>query len=150
MAKAHPRPSMRMITRSRIHILFFIGLAFLILAVARVYAAEISNVVISEVTDASATITWDTDVPTDATINFGLDSRVGTIRDPLFDKKEHSLTIDQLDPSTTYYFRVISADTTGNKSATAGFVFTTKGSTDNARVEKILKEQQKKGFNIER
>ncbi|MFZ2555213.1 MAG: fibronectin type III domain-containing protein [Minisyncoccia bacterium] len=129
-----------MTTRSRLYTLFSLGLVFLIFFVVRAYAAEISNVVISNITDGSATVTWDTDVPTDATINFGLDSRVGTIRDPLFDKKEHSLTIDQLDPSTTYHFRVISADTVGNKSATAGFVFTTKGTTDSSRVEKIIKE----------
>lgn len=131
---------MCMTTRSRFYTLLSLGLACLVFFVVRTYAAEISDVVISKVTDSSATITWNTDVPTDATINFGLDSRVGIIRDPLFDKKEHSLTIDQLDPSTTYHFRVISADTSGNKSATAGFIFSTKGSTDNARVDKIIKE----------
>ncbi|MBP9668904.1 MAG: fibronectin type III domain-containing protein [Candidatus Pacebacteria bacterium] len=93
-------------------------------------AAEISNVKISEITEETATIEWKTDIPTDATINYGLDTNVGMARDPLFDKKEHSLTLENLKPSTTYYFRVVSADPEGNKSTTAGFVFTTKSSTD--------------------
>ncbi len=106
---------------------------------ARVYAAEISNVVISSVDDSSATVTWTTDGPTDGTINYGLDAAVGTVRDPSFSKKAHSLTIENLDPSTTYHFRVVSADEQGNKNATAGFVFTTKGSEAAKAIKEIKK-----------
>lgn len=112
-------------------------------AVLNVYAAEISNVVVSDLTEGSATVNWKTDVNTDATVNYGLDERVGTVRDALFDKKEHQLRIDNLDPSTTYHFRVISSDSAGNKSATAGFVFTTKSGSDSSKVSKIIKEIDK-------
>jgi hypothetical protein len=109
----------------------------------RVYAAEISNVKIVEVTESSATVKWNTDVNTDATINYGLNPDVGVVRYPLFDKKEHTLTIDDLDPSTTYHFRVVSTDEKGNKSATAGFVFSTRGENPNQSTERIEdKEQQ--------
>ncbi len=110
---------------------------------AFIYAAEISNVVITDVSDSAATIQWKTDILTDATINYGTDPRFGIIRDPLFNKKDHSLTIDSLDPSTTYHFRVMSSDPEGNKSATAGFIFTTKATPDKSRVEKIKKDIDK-------
>lgn len=103
------------------------------------YAAEVSDVKIDKVTSSSATITWSTDVTTDATVNYGLDPRVGVVRDPYMDKKTHELTIDKLDPSTTYYFSVISTDDKGNKGASSGFSFTTQGKP----ADKIKKEIQK-------
>ncbi len=106
---------------------------------ARVYAAEISNVTITSVDDTSATVTWTTDGPADGTINYGLDSAVGTVRDPSFSNKTHTLTIENLDPSTQYHFRVVSADEAGNKNATAGFVFTTKGSEAAKAIKEIKK-----------
>ncbi len=124
---------------TRMYVYFFLCGALLAAGISS-YAAEISNVVISNVGETSATIEWKTDVETDATVNFGLDSRVGVVRDPLFNKKEHSLLIDNLDPGTTYHFRVVSADPEGNKSATAGFVFTTKDPVDESKVKKIIKE----------
>lgn len=108
----------------------------------RVYAAEISGVRISDITEGSATIEWNTDVETDATVYFGLDPRVGTVRYPAFDKKEHSLTIDELDPSTTYHFRVQSTDVRGNKSTTAGFVFTTE-SLEDSPVKNVKDPEQR-------
>lgn len=131
----------------RLRLPIFIGALGLLLIgglyAYRVYAAEISNVKITNVTDTSATIEWSTDVNTDATVNFGLDERVGVVRDPEFDTKEHSLTIDRLDPSTTYHFRVLSSDEGGNTSATAGFAFTTKQSADPTQKIKKQIEQVK-------
>src|SRR5262245_43849030 len=98
-----------------------IGLVFFSLAlgaVAYAQTSEISSVTITDMTDSAATIKWTTSALSDGTINFGLDSRVGVIRDPAFDKKDHALTIDELDSATTYYFRVISADEGGNRSTT--------------------------------
>ena len=122
----------------RTHLLILIPAVLAALAI-RVYAAEISQVTIAAVDDSTATITWETDGPTDATINYGLDAAVGVVRDPNFDKKSHSLQIENLDPTTTYHFRVVSADDKGNKNATAGFVFTTKGKP----ADKAIKELKK-------
>lgn len=123
-------------------IVFVLGVcAILGVLFYRAYAAEITNVKITNITDTEATIQWSTDTNTDATVNFGLDERVGVVRDPNFDKKEHSLTIDRLDPLTTYHFRVISADEEGNKSATAGFAFTTKNSeVPNLKIKKQIEK----------
>ncbi len=118
-------------------------IALLILAIAlRAYAAEISAVQISDVKSDSATVTWTTDKNTDATINFGLDQRFGTVRDSAFDKKDHSLTIDSLEPATTYHFRVVSTDVEGNRSTTAGYVFTTKDDQKKIK-DRIIKDIKK-------
>lgn len=114
------------------------GALFLLLMLP-VYAAEISGVSITNVTNSTATVEWNTDTETDATVNYGLDSSYGVVRDATVDTKKHSLTITNLDPATTYHFRVESADVQGNKSATAGFVFTTLGSPS----KKINKEIDK-------
>jgi hypothetical protein len=126
---------------TRVHTYIYCVVAFLIvLTVAlRVYAVEISNVTITAIDDSSATVEWATDGPTDGTINYGLDAAVGLVRDPSFSNKKHSLRIDNLDPTTTYHFRVVSADEAGNRNATAGFVFTTKGSIAAKAVKEIKK-----------
>lgn len=123
----------------RVRVLSIFILLVILLAAMRAYAAEISNVKVSDITDGKATISWETDVSTDATVNYGLDTSVGIVRDPDFEKKQHSLDIVNLDPSTTYHFRVVSSDDEGNTSATAGLVFTTKGSP----ADKIVKDLKK-------
>ena len=120
---------------------FFTCVVLLIFAL-RAVAAEISDVTISDITDNTATIQWHTDVNTDATINYGLDSSVGLARDPTFTSKDHTLTIQDLDPSTTYHFRVVSTDVDGNTSATAGLVFKTKGEPASG-IEKISDREEK-------
>ena len=120
-------------TFSIIAIVFLLGLATL------AHAAEISNVKISSITNGSAQVDWTTDINTDATINYGLDPAVGTVRDPTFTTKNHTLIIPSLDPATVYHFRVISTDLAGTKSATAGCVFTTKGSQADKAIADIKK-----------
>jgi len=114
------------------------GIAFGIFS-SIAYATEISNVDISSLTANSATVSWTTDVSSDATINYGLDNSFGVVRDPTSGTK-HLLTIQNLDPSTTYYFRVVSADSMGNTNATAGFQFTTKGKTP---IDKVIQDIKK-------
>lgn len=122
-------------------IVFILG-ATIVSYALKAYAAEISAVKIKEVTGSSATVEWKTDINTDATINFGLDSRYGTVRDPSSNKKEHSLTIEDLDPATTYHFQVTSADSDGNKTTSQGFVFTTKDDQKKLK-ERIIKDLDK-------
>ena len=107
------------------------------------FAVDISDVKVTDLTDKSASVEWKTDINTDGTINYGLDSNFGVARDPTFTLKNHLLKIENLDPSTTYHFRVISSDEAGNKSATAGFVFTTKSATNQNTAENIIKQLKK-------
>ena len=107
---------------------FFLTIALILVLGAPTYAAEISNVTVTNSTATSTTITWNTDVDTDATVNYGLDTSYGLVRDPSVNNKKHTFTLTNLDPATNYHFQVESSDSAGNKSATAGFVFTTTGS----------------------
>ena len=121
----------------RIRIFFSVAFILVSTVALRAYALEISGVTIKDVTDDTATIEWHSDDVGDATINYGLNSAVGVERDPSFDKKDHTLTIENLDPSTTYYFRVMSTDEKGNKSSSGGFVLTTKSSTKVQNIDTI-------------
>jgi len=85
----------------------------------------ISSIKVASTTDDSAIVTWNTDEPSDSLINYGLDRNYGIARDPVFDKKAHSVVISGLDSGTTYYFRVISSDLGGNQSVSSGFALTT-------------------------
>lgn len=124
-------------------VILIVATLFFASAPLQLFATEISNVRIVEVKNNSAVIEWETDVKTDATVNYGLTPDVGLVRYPLFDKKQHSITLDDLESSTTYYFRVTSVDEKGNKSATGGFVFTTQGTTPQTNTERIQDTEQK-------
>lgn len=125
--------------RSTSTYLYFAVAAALLFVGVPVFAAEIANVTVTDVTEGQATVSWNTDVNTDATVHYGLDSAYGLVRDPTLNSKDHALTITGLDPSTTYHFQVESRDDQGNTSATAGFVFVTPGPIS----KKINREIQK-------
>ncbi len=126
-----------MMQHARTYGVFLFVAAFSMALVA--HAAQISNVTIEDVATTSATINWTTDVNTDAAINYGLDQGVGIVRDPSATSTQHSITIPDLEPATTYYFRAVSTDGSGNTSATAGFAFTTTGSQAAKAVADISK-----------
>ena len=85
----------------------------------------ITNIATSGLTTSSATITWDTDEPADSQIEYGLDTNYGQlVFDPTL-TTSHSLTITGLNPGTTYHFRVLSADGSGNSAASGDNAFTT-------------------------
>lgn len=106
-------------------------------------APVLSNVTISDLDDNSVVVEWETDVNTDAVINYGLNEYHGIMRYPLYDKKKHKIVIDKLEPSTTYHFRVVSSDSHGNRSTSGGFVFTTKGIRGIPGIEEIRVEEER-------
>lgn len=98
-----------------------------------VYAADttppdISNVEISDVTEDSVTVTWETDEDADSLINYGLKEDYGIVRVPTADKTQHSITLDGLDPGRLYHFRVLSSDIEGNQGISADYKVVTTGS----------------------
>ncbi|MEZ4104348.1 MAG: fibronectin type III domain-containing protein [Candidatus Paceibacterota bacterium] len=88
---------------------------------------EISNVEVSEVTDDSITITWETDEEADSLVNFGLQPDLGIVRVPVADRKEHTIKLENLEPGRVYYFRVVSADENGNQGISADYKVQTSG-----------------------
>ena len=93
-------------------------------------APVISNVEIEDITDRSFTITWETDRNADSLINYGLRPDYGIIRQPGANRREHSVTLEDLDPGRVYYFRIVSADENGNQGISADYRIQTSGEFD--------------------
>ncbi len=106
-------------------VLFVLMMAGLVYAQGS--APVIHNVQIEEVTDNEITITWETDKDADSLINYGLQPDYGIIRIPGANRREHSVTLQNLDPGRTYYFRVVSADEDGNQGISADYRVQTEG-----------------------
>ncbi len=102
----------------------------------------ITGVRIASSTDTSAVITWTTDKPSDSIVNFGKQPHYGIMRDPGTDKTTHSVSLDELDASTIYHFRVSSADEYGNQAVSGDFVFTTGGFQDIPDINQVTSQDQ--------
>lgn len=87
----------------------------------------ISGVKVQDVTDNSVTVTWNTDEDADALINYGLQPDYGIVRIPGATTTAHTITLKNLDPGRVYYFRVVSADPTGNQGISADYKVQTTG-----------------------
>ncbi|HXK88055.1 MAG TPA: family 10 glycosylhydrolase [Phycisphaerae bacterium] len=87
-------------------------------------APTISNVA-ADPQDTSATITWTTDQAATSQVEYGLTTAYGTLT-PLDSNlvTNHSVTLTNLQPATTYHYRVISTNAYGNRTS-GDFTFTT-------------------------
>lgn len=98
-------------------------------------APGIENVKINTVSDSSVTVTWETDEDADSAINYSLQPDYGTVRVPVADRTTHSITLDNLEPGRTYYFRVISADENGNQGISADYKILTTGTPQTGQAD---------------
>ncbi len=89
----------------------------------------ISNIKISAVTDSTATISWETDEPSNSVINYGLNSQYGSKEINATQTKTHSLTLTGLSSNTSYHYQVKSADSSNNTANSGDKIFTTKDSS---------------------
>jgi hypothetical protein len=90
-------------------------------------APEITDLQIVDVSEDSVTVTWTTDEDADSAVNYSLQPDLGIARIPTADRTEHSVTLDNLEPGRTYYFRVVSSDEDGNQGISADYRVTTGG-----------------------
>lgn len=92
---------------------------------------EISNISESGITENSATITWDTNEPANSLVEYGTTSAYGstTTRSTTF-LSSHSRTLSNLNPGTTYHYRVVSIDAEENGSNSGNFIFMTPAAPD--------------------
>lgn len=90
---------------------------------------EISSVDVVEVSETSATITWTTNEDADSLVNYGLQEDYGIIRQPEADRTSHTITLENLEPGRTYYFRVVSSDEEGNQGISADYQLQTVGAS---------------------
>lgn len=110
--------------------LFYYAQALPTARAADVTPPDITNVQVTAVGEDTVTITWETDEDADSTVNYGLQEDYGIVRVPTADKTEHSITLDGLEPGRTYYFRVVSSDSTGNQGISANYKVLTEGTPE--------------------
>lgn len=86
----------------------------------------ISNVQVINITETSATVTWDTDETADSAVDYGLtvSYEIGTESSTSL-VTDHSIDLIGLSPATLYHFQVRSADLDANETTASGYSFTT-------------------------
>jgi hypothetical protein len=86
----------------------------------------ISNVVVSNITNTSATITWTTDQPSSSLVNFGTTTGYGsaTTLDPTL-VTSHTVSLTGLTLGTTYDFDVVSTNASAMSANSANATFLT-------------------------
>ncbi|MCE5324772.1 right-handed parallel beta-helix repeat-containing protein [bacterium] len=88
-------------------------------------ALEITDIVVSA-SQGDATVTWTTPIPADSTVEYGLtDSYELTPVSSSSMVTSHSISLTDLDPSTTYHYRVRSTDSCGREQISDDGTFTT-------------------------
>lgn len=86
----------------------------------------ISDIRVINITETGATITWNTDEPANSRVEYGLTDayELGELSAVDF-VTFHSLVLSGLSRETTYHFRVVSTDFSGNTSVSSDQIFTT-------------------------
>ena len=86
----------------------------------------ISDVASSDITENSATITWDTDENSDSLVKYGTTPGVYTMQEyDAADVTAHSIDLTGLSANTTYYYVVNSTDPSDNPAQSGEYSFTT-------------------------
>ncbi len=86
----------------------------------------ISSLTSGSLTSSSAVITWSTDEAATSQVEYGTSSTLtssSSLSSSLV--TSHSVTLNSLSPSTTYYFRAVSQDASGNRATTSLLTLTT-------------------------
>jgi hypothetical protein len=87
--------------------------------------------VMSSTGTSTATVTWFTSERSTSKVEYGTTTSYGSASTLDADLTFfHSVSLNGLDPSTTYHFRVISKDAAGNAATSSDNTFTTKSLTD--------------------
>jgi len=82
--------------------------------------------------ESSTVIKWELNKNATGQIEYGLDNDFGefSVKEESFDWNVHTIKLKNLQPSSTYYYRVISEDPKGNKIISETNTFTTADSVD--------------------
>ncbi|MBC8443152.1 fibronectin type III domain-containing protein, partial [PVC group bacterium] len=90
-----------------------------------VAAPDLSNIRVAKLGAHSATVEWQTDEPATSQVEIGLDTKYGRLVASQGLANVHALRIDQLEPGTTYHYRVSSTDAVGNQAQSGDYVYRT-------------------------
>jgi hypothetical protein len=91
---------------------------------------QITTVQHSGVTNTTATITWNTNLDANSSVNYGTTSSLGTIEDSGTLTKLHSIQLTSLAPETQYFYNVTSCTPEGNCTEEGPEQFVTAESSD--------------------
>ena len=115
--------------------LSLIAIVFLLLAVAGcdgngvtadTTAPVISAFSVTGVTETGATVTWTTDEPSTSEVQYGVSDAYGSSSGPDTSLvTDHSITLSDLTPDTSYHCRVLSKDASDNQAISGDHTFTT-------------------------
>lgn len=99
---------------------------------------EITNIRFDEIGENSATVKWNTDLPTKTNIEV-INTDTGETKkdEELNYLKEHTYQINELDISTGYSVKIVSTDSDGNSSSPSILPFVTVLSTDAPKISNI-------------
>lgn len=90
----------------------------------------ISNVNVSNITQTTATVTWNTNIATDGVVNYGLTAGYGSsASDPAPPSTGHSVTLTGLSAGTTYHYQVTSSAGGGNSASSNDATLATQAPT---------------------
>lgn len=94
-------------------------------------APVISNVQVINITETSATVTWDTNESATSVVNYGLTVlyEVGTESNAAY-VTSHTIDLASLTIGTTYHFQVRSSDSSSNQRIAGDYVFNTLSAPD--------------------
>lgn len=103
---------------------------------------SIDNVKVTDVTATSAIVQWTTDQDADEEVNYCLTPDYGIVRNPTASKREHSLRLENMDPSTIYHLRVTSANSSGDRAFSGDYTVPTKGVVQVKSAQKLVPEER--------
>ncbi|HEX9757357.1 MAG TPA: fibronectin type III domain-containing protein [Nitrospiria bacterium] len=91
----------------------------------------ISSIAVPSISNSNAVITWTTNESATSQVDYGTTTSYGSSSAlNLNPVTNHSRTLNNLDPSTTYHYRVVSEDASGNIAISADNTFTTSATPD--------------------
>jgi subtilisin family serine protease/chitodextrinase len=91
---------------------------------------RLSDIIVSQITDTTATISWTTNRPSNTTVNFGPTNTYGNTTTDSIEVTDHSITLTGLSIGTLYHYQVQSVDSYGSSKSSADAMFTTTGTMD--------------------
>ncbi len=100
----------------RIHVPVIAGLLLLLLVLPQLALADgpaIYGVSVTDITDTTAQISWNTNTTSDSRVNYGETIGLGTTAYASGNDTTHNIVLTGLTPGTKYYFEVQSTDASG-------------------------------------
>ena len=88
-------------------------------------APQIINLEVTDVTQEGATISFETDEPSTATLDYGTSDAYGTSDSSDTLAMAHSFTVSSLDAGTEYHFEISATDEAGNTALSGDTIFST-------------------------